>query len=393
MTSKMLKTIFIIVFILLFISAAFIGFINGYNYVKSQDERLSNLEDNFNAKDFSPIDENTPGAKKIMIPRSASVDDITNILKENELISSTFAFKIISKFNGFDGQYRSGTHYLTSELSYDEIMYLLTHTPESIVITIPEGFTYKQMQERMLESGLNIDVDYMDELVRRPNNFIDYPFVKNIEVHEDREWLLQGYLWPDTYLFDASMNEEAILRIFLNNTYNKLTTGSYQERAEELGLTIDQVITLASIVQTEGKVSEMYKISRVFLNRLENNMKLESCATINYLRIENGEDPVLWVQQSDLNRFQSNPYNTYATESLPPGPINNPGLAAIEGVLWPATEKTWDNAYSYFYFSADGKGNNVFAQSLEEQQENIEYYSSLDDEELEEGESSQDNNE
>ncbi|NLJ94609.1 MAG: endolytic transglycosylase MltG [Clostridiaceae bacterium] len=377
MSSKTFKTLSIIIIIIAFIFIAFLGFVNGFDYVKAQNERMSNLQDYYLEHNTSPVSEDTVGALQIEIPRAASVDDIATILKENELIDNEFLFKVISKFNGFDGQYQSGTHYLTDELSYDEIMFVLTHAPEAITVTIPEGFTYKQLQERLIESGLNIDVQYMDDLVRRPNVFLDYPFVKNLTVHEDREWLLQGYLWADTYKFDSSMDEEAILRVFLNNTLNKLSNKEYQKRADELGLTMDEVITLASVVQAEGINSEMYKISKVFLNRLEADMNLGSCATINYLRLENDEEPVFWVMQSDLDRFQNNPYNTYAFNGLPPGPINNPGIAAIEGVLWPASEKTWENASNYYFFAADGEGNNVFAQTEEEHFRNVEHYSSL----------------
>ncbi|MDI9489893.1 MAG: endolytic transglycosylase MltG [Clostridiaceae bacterium] len=374
MSSKVTKTIVIFACIILCALVAFIGFLNGFDYVKAQDHRLTTLQERFEDKGTSPITEYTPGAVEVAIPRAATSDDIANILKNKKLIESTFSFKMLSKFNGFDGRYQAGTHYLTPEMSYDEIMYLLTHTPEAIVITIPEGYTYKQLQQRLIDSGLNIDIEYMDELVKRPNMFIDYSFVQDIEVHEQRTWLLQGYLWPDTYRFDPSMDEMDILRMFLNNTQQKLTTGNYAEKAAEMGLTMDQVITLASIVQTEGHTAEMYKIGRVFLNRLNSDIGLESCATINYLRLENNEEPVFWVQQSDLDRFQYNPYNTYAYDGLPPGPINNPGLAAIEGVLWPASERTWPGAFEYLYFCADGKGNNVFAKTYEEQLENIEFY-------------------
>lgn len=377
MSSKVFKTILFFVLILSFVFIAFVGFINGYDYVKSQNERMSNLQEYYLENDTSPITPETADALEIEIPRAASVDDIAKILKKNDLINNEFAFKILSKLNGFDGEYQSGTHYLTKELNYDEIMYILTHASESIMITFPEGLTYKQIQAKLIDAGLNIDVDYMDELVQRPNIFIDYSFVKNITVHEEREWLLQGYLWPDTYSFDSSMDEEDILRTFLNNTANKLNNDEYQQRADDIGLTMDEVITLASIVQAEGSNTEMYKISKVFLNRLDIDMPLASCATINYLRLENGEEPVFWVMQSDLDRFQDNPYDTYSFIGLPPGPINNPGIAAIEGVLWPATERTWDNASNYYYFCADGQGNNVFAQTEDEHQENVDYYSGI----------------
>ena len=133
---------------------------------------------------------------------------------------------------------------------------------------------------------------------------------------------------------------------------------------------------LASIVQAEGSWSDISKIGKVFLNRLNLDMPLESCATINFLRLENGEEPNLWVRQADLQRFASSPYNTYRVDGLPPGPINNPGTVAIEGVLWPASQSSWKDANEYLYFCARGDGTNEFAKTLEEHEANVAKYQS-----------------
>lgn len=379
MSRKISKAFVIFILIIVLVLITIFGFVTGFDFVRAQNQRLTAIKLRFEEYGGSPITPDTPNAVEVKIPRASDVDDIAEILKEEGLIGNTMMYKLLSKFNGFNDKYAAGTHYLLPDMSYDEIMFALSHRPPPITITFPEGMTYTQIKQKLKDEGLTFDEAYMDSLVRRPNAFIDYPFVRDINVHENREWVLQGYLWPDTYQFDSTMTEEQILRVFLNNTKNKLAeTEGYAERAAQKGLTMDQVITLASIIQAEGTIKDMNKIGKVFLNRIEQGVMLESCATINYLRLENGEKPVFWVQQADLDRFRENPYNTYANDGLPPGPINNPGTVAIEAVLWPATERTWPGADSYLYFASDGKGNNVFASTLEEHQENVNYYRSLE---------------
>lgn len=374
MSRKISRTIIILALILTLVAVGVFGYFTGYNYVTAQNERLNKLNRLLEEEGKSPITEFTPGAVEIYIPRNSDLDDITDILLVNNLIKNKFAFKMLSKINGFDGKYRSGTHYLVPEMSYDEMMLILTSKPKPVQITFPEGLTYSEVKKRMRKAGLRFNEDIMDEMMRRPNLFIDYDFIQEIHSDRDRKWLMQGYLWPDTYEFDINESEESILRKFFDNTESKLRTGNYSERAAKIGLSLDQAITLASLVQKEGPIAEMPKIGRVFLNRLKLDMPLQSCATINYLRVEDGLKPILWVTNEDLDRYSDNPYNTYSISALPPGPINSPGTVALEGVLWPATERSWPGANSYLYFVAKGDGTNDFSETYEEHQEKVEQY-------------------
>lgn len=379
MRTNLLKTILVLLVIAGIILTGVAAFFFGYRYVQSQDSRMKQMNEQFVANDGVIVNENTEGAVPVFIPRSADMDDISEILQNEGLINNKTIFKVISKFNGFNGNYQAGTHYLLPGMSYDEIMYTLTRRPEPLKITFFEGETYHQMKKKMLDSGLNIDEKRMDDLIRHPNEFLDYSFVRELSANPQREWLLQGYLWPDTYWFDPNLDEVSIIRMFLDNTEKKLEENDYRGRLESMniGMTMDQVMTIASIVQVEGNIEEMSKIGRVFLNRFAQEMKMESCATINYLRIENGEEPIPWASAEDLRRFAANPYNTYAFPGLPPGPINNPGTIAIEGILWPATEDSWYGASAFLYFCATGKGDNKFATTLEEHNANVDYYRDL----------------
>ncbi|HZK42576.1 MAG TPA: endolytic transglycosylase MltG [Clostridia bacterium] len=376
MPRRIAKPLIILLIIVLLVGVVLAGFGLGYRYVREQDKRMAYLKGLFDARGFSPFDEDTPGAIEVYVEQQSKTHDIALMLKDKGLIGSTFAFEFLSKFNGFDGQYQYGTHYLLEDMSYDEIMVILTNQPQPVTITFPEGMTYQQMKEKMLEAGMSFNPDLLDAMVKQPGLFADYSFVPLIEQTPGREWLLQGYLWPDTYRFDVNSTEQDIIRIFLNNTERHIRVGGYMEKAEKMGMSLDRVLTLASIVQQEGPIDEMPKIAKVFLNRLEREMPLQSCATINYLRAEENREPQLWILNSDIERYRDNFYNTYRHQGLPPGPINSPGTVAIEGVLWPATERTWGGANAYLFFVAKGDGTNDFSKTAEEHQAKADRYSS-----------------
>ena len=374
MPRKVRKILTFLAIIVVLIAAVLVGFFLGFRYVREQDQRLESLSESFDREGISPITADTDGAVEIYIAQQSDTGDIAETLKDSGLIKNTFAYELISKFNGFDGQYQYGTHYLLPDMSYDEMMLILTRQPKQIAVTFYVGMTYEQMRDSMIDAGMRFNPDLLDEMVMRPSLFTDYSFISGIEEHPGREWLLQGYLWPDTYLFDINSTEQEIIRIFLNNTESKLKEGNYYERAEHQGISLDDAIILASIVQSEGTISEMNKIARVFINRLLLEMPLQAEPTVNYLRVGDGKEPKLWMSEQELREYATNPYNTYYFNGLPPGPINSPGVVAIEAVLWPATERTWTGAESYLYFTATGKGTTDFSFTYEEHAEKTARY-------------------
>lgn len=374
MPRKVRKILTFLAIIIVLIAAVLVGFFLGFRYVREQDQRLESLSESFDREGISPITADTDGAVEIYIAQQSDTGDIAETLKDSGLIKNTFAYELISKFNGFDGQYQYGTHYLLPDMSYDEMMLILTRQPKQIAVTFYEGMTYEQMRDTMIDAGMRFNPDLLDEMVMRPSLFTDYSFISGIEEHPGREWLLQGYLWPDTYLFDINSTEQEIIRIFLNNTESKFKEGNYYERAEHQGVSLDDAIILASIVQSEGTISEMNKIARVFINRLLLEMPLQAEPTVNYLRVGDGKEPKLWMSEQELREYATNPYNTYYFNGLPPGPINSPGVVAIEAVLWPATERTWTGAESYLYFTATGKGTTDFSFTYEEHAEKTARY-------------------
>jgi UPF0755 protein len=357
-------TVVVVLFLLILFTAA--GFYFGLTYVLSQNDRFSSLDKQFSG-DGGAVGKNTPGAIELIIPRAATTQKIADILKEKRIIENTFVFTILSKFNGFDGNYMAGTHFVTPKMSYDEIMYVLSQKPQAVRVSFPEGLTYSEVKERLRKAGVNFDEQVLDSMVRNPQIFLDYDFVTDIDKKEGRDWLLQGYLYPDTYEFDMNTDEETIIRTFLNNTESKLLT-EYYDRLEKTSpqLSMDEVITLASIIQNECmKVEEMRTVSGVFYNRLrKKGWTLSSCATVNYLRKESGLSAELWLSEANIAEFLNNPYNTYQFEGLPPGPICSPGEDAIRAALWP--EK-----HSFLYFCAKGNGENDFSETYEQHQAKI----------------------
>lgn len=302
----------------------------------------------------------------VRIPSGATTSEIASILAKEKLIKSEFVFKVISKFEGFDGRYKSGTHLLNKNMDLIDIMKVLSGKPESIRVTFPEGFTIKKIAARLERNGL-VNEDEFLETVNNVDFSKEYSFLEGL-VDSDRDMKLEGYLFPDTYDFDMMADNETIIRTMLNRL-RQLYTVEFQEQAERIGLTMDEVITLASIIEKEAVIpSERKTISGVFHNRLkrptENSLKkLQSCATIQYI-IERDTGTIKTEITAEDEKIED-PYNTYIHEGLPPGPICSPSLASIKAALYP-------EEHGYYYFSAksDGSGEHYFAKTYSEHLKN-----------------------
>lgn len=301
---------------------------------------------------------------QVEIPRGSDTSDIAEILKKEGVISYPFWFKFISKFNGYDGRYKSGKHIVNSNFSYKEIMEVLCSNPVTTTVTIIEGKNITQIADTLSEKKV---IDKEDFLEACNTEEFDYEFLKDIPERENR---LEGYLFPDTYFFDPKGGERAIIEKFLDNFDAKFKP-EYYERAKELNMTIDEVIILASIIERETALSEERAIvSSVFHNRMKSSnpelRKLQSCATIQYI-LYNTQGKMK-EKLSDEDTQINHPYNTYIFEGLPPGPICSPGVAAIEAALYP------DEESEYLFFVAKGDGSHHFSKTLAEHLEAVKKY-------------------
>ncbi len=392
---KLRRVVLVFAIVVVVVLALFIGFRLGFSFIAQQNARIEAVQameqaairgDTVPDPNVTPtpamtdsngeaikaprhIRQDTPGAVEIYIERGMDPGDIADLLLSKEVIDQTLPFVVVAELNGFGGRYQLGTHFVLKGMDYNEIMYNLALPAETTWVTFPEGYTYIDIKRRLKEQNINFDEAEMDRLVNTPSLFTDFSFITDIPTDSsDRIFTLEGYLFPDTYQFDLNVSEEDIIRTILRNTENRLSA-EIRDRASAIGMSIDQLLTMASVIENEsGKIEEHYLVSRVFHNRLDREVQLQSCATTNYLRQLNGKPKVWAATQEDM--ASDNPYNTYRFHGLPPGPISNPGLEAIKAALYPdQTEK------DLMYFVAKGDGTNAFASNLAGHEQNIAQYS------------------
>lgn len=286
----------------------------------------------------------------VEIPKGSSVSYISKVLKEEGIIKSSFLFRFYVK-NLDSASLQYGSFSFTRNLSYDEIIKILEKTVDknSIRFTVPEGYTFAQIVNLLEEKG----IAEREKLLEAYNNAkYDFDFLKDIPERENR---LEGYLFPDTYYVFKDESAESILKRMLANFEKK--TKDYKEKAKKIGLTPDEAVILASIIQAEGKkTSEFPLISSVLHNRLEISMKLQCCATVQYILPNRKE--VLSIADTKID----SPYNTYLYAGLPVGPVSNPGLAALNAAVNPEES-------SYLFYRLDkGKtdGSHIFSRTYKE---------------------------
>ena len=332
--------------LLLLIAAALTGAVMSYSYVNTAQENIKN-----------PRQITIPESQRLYIdiPNGSSTSKIADILHKEKLIEYPQIFKIMSKVNGYDGLYQSGTHIVSKQLGYEELMMVLVQKPEIIKIMLPEGLTVKQIYSQISKTALVHRNDIKDYIGKTE---FDYTFLKGLPARPDR---LEGYLFPDTYEFDLNATPAVIVERMLNNFANRIPD-EYYERAEEIGMTMDQVITLASVIEREAKAEEdRFLISGVFHNRLasrdESMRRLQSCATIQYIFYQ--RNGIMLSKISDNDTKVVDPYNTYLHAGLPPGPICCPGLSSIKAALYPTST-------DYMFFVAKGDGTHKFSLTYEE---------------------------
>lgn len=241
-----------------------------------------------------------------------------------------------------------------------------TTTTESLTVsvTFPEGYTVVQIAELLQENGVCSATDF----ITLANNYdyvksLGYTFIDGIDEKEKRPYLLEGYVFPDTYEFYRGETAEIALSRFLDNTEQKLTA-EYKEKAKASGYTMDEIIAIASIIQEEASEHKhMPNVSSVLHNRLESvdYGRLECDVTINYINDCVKDSPYI---KADVDAVAEN-YNTYKCAGVPVGPICNPGTHAIEAALAPAET-------NYFFFVTDEEWNYYYSETYEEHVEKCE---------------------
>lgn len=320
-----------------------------------------------------PIDKNDDEVITVEIPMRSSTSSIANILygesDSPQVIKNKAIFKIYVDFMGKSSTLKSGTYELKRSMGVGDIVDKIASGAsigEQVVqFTLIEGMKIEDMAQALLDSSAIKSKERFLEICNTKE------YAKNVDIAEraesdKRKYQLEGYLFPDTYKAYKDSDEEAIVSKLVTK-FNEVITAEYHERAQELGYTMDEIITIASIIEKEAKNEDFAKVSAIFHNRLNIGMPLQSCTTLQY---------ILNIKHYVLSKEEiatDTPYNTYTLKGLPPGPISNPGKAAIEAALYPDPAFIAEE-YMYFCLREPGSGKLAYAKTLKEHDENVALY-------------------
>ena len=317
----------------------------------------------FNQDDISKPASDDPTPVVFVVEPGDTAGDIALRLKRLSLITDAELFRQLAQYEKADSKLEAGRYELRANMTMGEIIEALQHGRlEEIAVTVPEGWRAEQIAEMLVEE-VGVDGDQFLDLVQA--GYFDHEFLQ----HRPPEATLEGFLFPDTYLLPVQPTTLDIIERMLAD-FDQRFTAEMRQAAVEQEMTIYQVVTLASIVEREAVVAEERPIiAGVFLNRLEDGMRLESCPTVQYALGYQEEADQWWKTPVMLEEFDqvNSPYNTYLHRGLPPGPICNPGLASIQAVLEPVES-------DYLYFLATGDGSHAFAKTFEEHLQNQQKY-------------------
>lgn len=315
--------------------------------------------------DILVINKSESDPVSIEIPAGSDFDDVFDIFVDNGLVRQPIVTKLFLKFRHYDEitktdeatgkqytekiEYDAGNYFLDInagiEANIEEIMVRKNVAKDTVRLTFPEGWTIAKIFRKIESSNVcSADKLYANlEIVGEK-----YDFIKDIDMVSGRYLKAEGYLFPDTYDFYIGENASSVIKKLFNNFENKWTD-QYEAQRKKLGLSMDEVISIASIIQREAKDSTQMKgISSVIHNRLKNS------ATYPSLDMNSTKDYIVSLKEFNLfsdfyYELYLDTYNTYSNPGLPPGPICSPGKAAIEAALFPA-----DTNYNFFCHSEDG---------------------------------------
>ncbi|MFZ5845227.1 MAG: endolytic transglycosylase MltG [Patescibacteria group bacterium] len=278
-----------------------------------------------------------------VIKKGESVKSIASRLDEQGLIRSSPAFFLLIKLLGIERDLQAGDFRLNRSMDAAAVARELTHGMLDVWVTLLEGWRVEEMATKIARE-------------------LDIPEAQFLA------YAREGYMFPDTYLIPRDATPAAVANIFLAN-FDKKITSQMREDAKKSGLTLREVIILASIVEREGRTdSDRPVIAGILLKRLKAGWPLQADATLQYALGYQPNEKSWWKKSlTEADKKIKSPYNTYARAGLPPGPISNPGLAAIRAVIYPTTSDYW-------YYLHDLEGGVHFARTIEEHNQNIAKY-------------------
>lgn len=272
------------------------------------------------------------------------MSEIARLLAADDIVQQPMVFRLFARANGLDKRIKAGEYRLSATMSPSEVLDKLVKGEVVLYrLTIPEGYTMYQIADLVGDSGIAAQDAFLEALK-------DHQLQTQLYIEEES---FEGYLFPDTYFFPKNTSARAIITALVSR-FQTIITAERRERAQVLGLSIHEMVTLAAIIEKEtGVPEERPIISSVFHNRLKRGMRLESDPTVIY-GIEDFDGNI-----TRKHLTEATPYNTYRIKGLPPGPIANPGEAAIDAALYPADT-------SYLYFVAKKDGTHQFSSNIQD---------------------------
>jgi len=302
----------------------------------------------------TPLESDTPEELSFRVDDGESVIGVATRLHEQGLLRRPEILRVISRVRGTEGRLQTGSYLLSSDLSAVEIHEVLTTGRQVLQrVTIPEGWTARRIAARLEEQKIIAASEFLAVV-----NDAEFIASLGIAAHS-----LEGYLYPDTYYFVENFPAVRVAGHMVERFFG--VVGEIYPKYHELGSDyLHERVVLASIIEREYiTADEAPLMASVFQNRLDANMRLESCATVVYVMTEEeGLPHPSRLFYRDLER--SSPYNTYRSSGLPPGPISNPGRTAINAAFYPAESDYW-----FFVLQGPGADRHHFSRSLYEHSE------------------------
>ena len=301
---------------------------------------------------FSPIS-SVESYQSFLIPKGASASIIANRLEEEGIIKSALAFKFYTQLTGISQRIQAGEYSVSPHMSIPQIVSTLTSAPLEVWVTIPEGLRREEIVEKFI-SGLEKTED--QEAFR--GEFLAGTSQK------------EGFLFPDTYLFPKKVNASAVVAKMVRTFDLKIE--DYQAGIEKSGRSLEDIVTLASIIERETKTdAERPVVAGVLLNRLKIGMALQADAATQYAigtqNCKGRTECDWWVPLTRADLDIKSGYNTYKFQGLPPAPIASPGLSSLKAAINPTDT-------DYYYYIHDPSGQIHFAKTLDEHNANVRKY-------------------
>ena len=298
-------------------------------------------------------DRSLPAARMtVIVARGSSFGAVTTQLAESRVIAHPIAFRILARLRGEEANIKAGEYTVEPHQSSDEILRMITAGTGQVArwVTFPEGYTAREIAASLAEKKFGSQDAFERAFL-----------AESIDLAGTRTRGLEGYLFPSTYLMPVDVTPAGAAKILVDQFRKELPSDA-AARARKLGLSVPQVVTIASLVEREAKADDERPVmAGVYYNRIRRGMPLEVDATIEYVFATHHDV----ITRKDLQI--DSPYNTYRYAGLPPTPIANPGKASLDAAFSPRES-------DYLYYVYKGDGHSAFARTLQEHNANVSRY-------------------